>query len=109
MWAVTPATAVTLVLFAVSGAMVATRTVTGTVYGFSVAGDLGREVGATRAVTTQLGYLIGSLVGGAAFAIGGFGLLAVAFGGLLLASTLPYVSLGVEGVGLRPAPEASGS
>jgi hypothetical protein len=99
------------VLFAVSGVMVSARTVMGTVYGFSVAGDMGREVGAARAVTTQLGYLIGSLVGGAALAVGGFGLLAVAFGGLLLASTLPYVTLGAvrrSGV-LRPAPEAGGS
>ena len=91
-WAFTPTVAVTLVVFAISGAMVATRTVTATVYGFSVAGDLGREVAAARAVTTQLGYLIGSLAGGAAFALGGFPALAVAFGGLLLASTLPYVS-----------------
>jgi predicted MFS family arabinose efflux permease/ribosomal protein S18 acetylase RimI-like enzyme len=91
-WAFTPAVAVTLVVFAISGAMVATRTVTATIYGFSVAGDLGREVAAARAVTTQLGYLVGSLAGGAAFALGGFPALAVAFGGLLLASTLPYVS-----------------
>ncbi len=92
-WAFTPTVAVTLLLFAVSGAMVATRTVAGTVYGFSVAGDLGREVAAARAVTTQLGYLVGSLAGGAALALGGFPLLAVAFGGLLLASTLPYVGV----------------
>lgn len=98
-WAFTPAVAVTLVVFAVSGAMVAARTVTATVYGFSVAGDLGREVAAARAATTQLGYLVGSLAGGAAFALGGFPALAVAFGGLLLASTLPYVS-----VRLRPRP-----
>ena len=91
-WAFTPAVAVTLVVFAISGAMVATRTVVATVYGFSVAGNLGREVAAARAVTTQLGYLVGSLAGGAAFALGGFPALAVAFGGLLLASTLPYVS-----------------
>jgi predicted MFS family arabinose efflux permease len=110
-WAFTPTVAVTLVLFAVSGVMVSARTVMGTVYGFSVAGDMGREVGAARAVTTQLGYLIGSLVGGAALAVGGFGLLAVAFGGLLLASTLPYLTLDAmrrSGV-LRPAPEAGGS
>ena len=92
-WAFTPAVAVTLVVFAISGAMVATRTVVATVYGFSVAGNLGREVAAARAVTTQLGYLVGSLAGGAAFALGGFPALAAAFGGLLLASTLPYVSL----------------
>ena len=109
-WAFTPTVAVTLVLFAVAGAMVATRTVAGTVYGFQVAGDMGREVGATRAVTTQLGYLIGSLVGGAALALGGFGLLAVAFGGLLLASTLPYVTLGHarRSAVLRAAPETGG-
>jgi len=91
-WALTPGVAVTLVVFAISGAMVATRTVAATVYGFSVAGNLGREVAAARAVTTQLGYLVGSLAGGAAFALGGFPALAVAFGGLLLASTLPYAS-----------------
>jgi predicted MFS family arabinose efflux permease/ribosomal protein S18 acetylase RimI-like enzyme len=96
-WAFTPAVAVTLVVFAISGAMVATRTVTATVYGFSVAGNLGREVAAARAVTTQLGYLVGSLSGGAAFALGGFPALAVAFGGLLLASTLPYASFGLRG------------
>ncbi len=90
MWSLTPAVALTLVLFAISGAMVATRTVAGTVYGFTVAGDLGREVGTVRAVTTQLGYLIGALAGGAALALGGFALLGVAFGGLFLASTAPY-------------------
>jgi predicted MFS family arabinose efflux permease/GNAT superfamily N-acetyltransferase len=90
MWSLTPAVALTLVLFAISGAMVATRTVAGTVYGFTVAGDLGREVGTVRAVTTQLGYLIGALAGGGALALGGFALLGVAFGGLFLASTAPY-------------------
>jgi predicted MFS family arabinose efflux permease/ribosomal protein S18 acetylase RimI-like enzyme len=103
-WAFTPAVAVTLVLFALSGAMVATRTVSGTVYGFSVAGDLGREVAAARAVTTQLGYLIGSLAGGAALALGGFPLLAVAFGGLLLSSTLPYANVLLA---RRPRPAAA--
>ena len=89
-WSLSPTVALTLVLFAASGALVATRTVAGTVFGFSVAGDLGREVGTIRAVTTQLGYLIGALVGGAALAVGGFALLGVAMGGLFLASTLPY-------------------
>jgi predicted MFS family arabinose efflux permease/ribosomal protein S18 acetylase RimI-like enzyme len=92
-WSFTPAVTVTLVVFATSGALVATRTVAGTVYGFSVAGDLGREVGTVRAVATQLGYLVGALVGGAALAVGGFALLGVAFGGLFLASTLPYAAV----------------
>lgn len=89
-WAFTPMVALTLVVFAVSGAVVATRTVAGTVYGFAAAGDLGREVGTARAVTTQLGYLIGALAGGAALTIGGFALLGVVFGGLFVASTIPY-------------------
>ena len=103
-WAFTPAVAVTLVVFAISGAMVATRTVVATVYGFSVAGNLGREVAAARAVTTQLGYLVGSLAGGAAFALGGFPALAAAFGGLLLASTLPYGPSDPAGVPSWPRP-----
>lgn len=102
-WAFTPAVAVTLVLFALSGAMVATRTVTATVYGFALTGGLVREVGAARAVTTQLGYLIGSALGGAAIALGGFPLLALASGGLLLASTLPYVPLRAGGRASMPA------
>ena len=91
-WTVTPVVAITLVFFAASGALVATRTVAGTVYGFSVAGDLGREVGTVRAVTTQLGYLVGALAGGAALAVAGFAGLGVVMGGLFLASTLPYAS-----------------
>jgi predicted MFS family arabinose efflux permease len=89
-WAFTPAIPVTLALFALSAFVVASRTVAGTVYGFSVAGDHGREVGTVRAVTTQAGYLIGSLAGGIAIATGGFTLLSVALGGLFVASTLPY-------------------
>jgi len=106
-WAFTPAVAVTLVLFALSGAMVATRTVAATVYGFALTGGLVREVGAARAVTTQLGYLIGSAVGGAAIALGGFPLLAVASGALLLASTLPYLPL--RAGSRAPAPAAADS
>lgn len=92
-WSIAPSVAVTFALFGAAAFVAATRTVAGTVYGFTVAGDLGREVGAIRAATQQLGYLIGALVGGVALAVGGFEALAVAFGGLFLASTLPYVCL----------------
>ena len=84
-WTVTPMVAVALVLLR-PAALSSRRTVAGTVYGFSVAGELGREVGTVRGVTTQLGYLIGALVGGAAIAISGFALLGVAMGGLFVAS-----------------------
>ena len=105
-WGLTAGVAVTLVFFSLSAVMAATRTVSGTVYGFTVAGELGREVGVVRAVTTQLGYLIGSLAGGAAFALGGFDGLGVVFGGLFLASTLPYVAFGLA---RRPVPVAEGA
>jgi predicted MFS family arabinose efflux permease len=90
-WALTPPVGVTLLLFAAAAFVAATRTVAGTVYGFQVSGDLGREVGSIRAATTQVGYLVGSLLGGVALAVDGFSALAVVFGGLFLASTLPYV------------------
>jgi predicted MFS family arabinose efflux permease len=90
-WALTPSAWVTIALFGVAAFAAAARTVSGTVFGFSVAGELGREVGTIRATTSQLGYLIGSLAGGLALAVGGFETLALAFGGLMLASTLPYV------------------
>lgn len=93
-WAFLPGVAVTLALFGLAGFVAAARTVSGTVYGFAVAGDLRREVGAMRAATMQIGYLVGSTVGGIALAVGGFGALGIAFGGLFLASMLPYVCVG---------------
>jgi predicted MFS family arabinose efflux permease len=92
-WALTPSVGTTLLLFAAAAFVAATRTVAGTVYGFQVSGDLGHEVGSIRAVANQLGYLIGSVLGGLALALGGFSALAVVFGGLFVASTLPYVCL----------------
>jgi hypothetical protein len=71
-----------------------------------VAGELGREVGVARAVSTQLGYLIGSLAGGGAYALAGFDGLGVVFGGLFLASTLPYVAVRVA---RRPAVATEGA
>ena len=90
-WSLTHSLPLTLILFAIASVVTAARTVAGTVYGFTVAGDLGREVGAVRAATTQIGYLIGSLLGGAAIAAGGLNLLAVVYAPLFLAATLPYL------------------
>lgn len=95
-WAVTPDVATTLVLFSVAGFLAASRTVSGTVYGFVVARDEEASVGAVRAATTQIGYLLGSLVGGGALALGGFHALAIAYGGLFVASVIPYVCLRSE-------------
>ena len=107
-WGFTPGVAVTLAFFSLAAVMTSTRTVAGTVYGFTIAGDLGREVGVARAVTTQIGYLGGSLLGGAAIAVAGFAALGVVVGGLFLASTLPYVSIVLARRPVVVAPEAAG-
>lgn len=92
-WAFFPGAVATVVLMGAASFVTSARTVSATMYGFAVAGDLGREVGAMRAATMQTGYLIGSAIGGAALAVGGFEALALAFGGLFLASTLPHVCM----------------
>jgi predicted MFS family arabinose efflux permease len=90
-WAIAPTFVVTVALFSVAAFVVATRTVAATVYGFSVTGGFGREVGMIRSATSDIAYLVGSMVGGAALAVGGFQALALAFGSLFVAATLPYV------------------
>ena len=92
-WSFTRSLVLTLVLFAITSCVTATRMVAATVYGFTVAGDRGREVGAVRAATTQIGYLIGSLFGGIAIAVGGLGLLSVVYAALFVAATLPHLCL----------------
>jgi predicted MFS family arabinose efflux permease len=92
-WSIVPNVALTLVLFSVTAFIAAARVVAGTVYGFTAVGDRGREVGTIRAATNQLGYLIGSLLGGLAIAVGGFDAFAFVLGGLFLAATLPYLCL----------------
>jgi predicted MFS family arabinose efflux permease len=89
----TPNVFVTFALFGLSSCMVAARTVAGTTYGFTLAGERKLEVGAARAVITHAGYLVGSLVGGAAYAVGGLQLTGVALASLLLAAALPHVSV----------------
>lgn len=94
-WVLTPNVFVTLSLFATAGVVVAARTVVGTTYGFALAGERKLEVGAARAALTHLGYLIGSLLGGAAFAVGGHAAAGIAFGLLFLLAASPYVSMWV--------------
>jgi MFS transporter, DHA1 family, inner membrane transport protein len=93
LWAVTPDLFTTLVLFSLTAFAVAARTVSGTAYGFEVSREHRAAVGAIRTATSQIGYLIGSLAGGVALAVGGFDALALAYGGLFLAALAPYVCL----------------
>ncbi|HJQ73469.1 MAG TPA: MFS transporter [Gaiellaceae bacterium] len=90
-WIVTPHLLVTVALFGLAAAIVAARTVTGTTYGFVLAGERKLEVGGARAALTHVGYLAGSLLGGAALAIGGGAAVGIAFGSLFLAAAAPYL------------------
>jgi predicted MFS family arabinose efflux permease len=80
-WLLTPNVVVTLALFSFAAAAVAARTVVGTGYGFTLAGERKLEVGAARAAITHAAYLAGSFVGGAGLALGGYSAVGVAFGG----------------------------
>jgi MFS transporter, DHA1 family, inner membrane transport protein len=91
-WIVTPNVFVTLALFAFASLVVGARTVIGTTYGFALAGDRNLEVGSARAASTHVGYLIGSLIGGGALALGGRPTIGIAFALLALAAAIPYCS-----------------
>ena len=91
-WIITPHLLVTVALFSLAAAVVAARTVTGTAYGFALAGERKLEVGAARAAITHAGYLAGSLLGGLALATGGHAAVGVAFGLLFLAASAPHLT-----------------
>jgi DHA1 family inner membrane transport protein len=90
-WLLTPNVVVTLALFSFAAAVVAARTVVGTGYGFTLAGERKLEVGAARAAITHAAYLAGSFVGGAGLALGGYSAVGVSFGALFLGATIPYL------------------
>lgn len=106
----TPNVFVTFAFFGLSSAVVAARTVVGTAYGFTLAGARKLEVGAARAVITHGGYLVGSLVGGGAYAVGGVPLTGVTLASLLLAAALPHAAVWRASCAtprVEPAPHAA--
>ena len=102
LWTLTPNLAASFALFCVAGYIAAARTVAGTSYGFAVAPNRTLEVGAVRSVTTQLGYLLGSVVGGLALAVGGYAAVGVAFAALFAAAAIPYACYRPHGCSGRP-------
>lgn len=113
LWAVAPTIAVTVVIFCAAASAAAARTLWGTSYGFVIAGERKLEAGAVRAVATQLGYLIGSLLGGLALAVGGYALMGPVFAALFAAAALPHLCLtaracqGTRRLGLQPTVAAA--
>jgi predicted MFS family arabinose efflux permease len=113
LWTVAPTIALTAVLFCAAATAAAARTLWGTSYGFLVSGERKLEAGAVRAVAMQLGYLTGSLLGGAALAIGGYALMGPVFAALFAAAALPHLCLtarachGTRRLSLQPAGTAA--
>jgi DHA1 family inner membrane transport protein len=91
LWAFTPHVGVTVAVFSAAAYAAASRMLWGTSYGFIVAGERKLEAGALRALTSQLGYLIGSLLGGIALAMGGYPLMGVVFAALFAAAVVPHL------------------
>jgi MFS transporter, DHA1 family, inner membrane transport protein len=93
LWAVTPNLATTVALFFAAAYAAAARSLWGATYGFVVARERKLEAGALRAVATQLGYLLGSVLGGVALATGGYAVMGLVFAALFVASALPHLRL----------------
>ena len=90
-FAVRPGVGWTLALLSAAAFAAGARTLAGTSRGLDLAPGRTLEIGAVRGMTTQLGYLGGSLAGGLALAIGGYAALGAALAVLLLGATLLLV------------------
>lgn len=88
---VRPSPAASLVLFAACMAAIGGRTIAGSAFGLGAAPDQRVAVMGLRAAAVQFGYLLGAACGGAALAIGGYGLLGATLGILFLLGVAPHL------------------
>jgi DHA1 family inner membrane transport protein len=88
---VRPSPAASLVLFAACMAAIGGRTIAGSAFGLGAAPDQRVAVMGLRAAAVQFGYLLGAAVGGAALAVGGYGLLGATLGLLFLLGVAPHL------------------
>ncbi len=92
---VRPSLAVTAALIAVFMFVNAGRTMTGSSFGLGAAPSRSISVMGLRTSAIQGGYLLGAGLGGLALVLGGYRALGLAFAGLYLVGTIPYV-LGLD-------------
>ncbi len=88
---VRPSPAASLVLFAACMAATGGRTIAGSAFGLGAAPDQRVAVMGLRAAAVQFGYLVGGASGGAALAVGGYGLLGATLGILFLLGVAPHL------------------
>jgi MFS transporter, DHA1 family, inner membrane transport protein len=101
---VMPGPAFSIVLFAAVVAAMGARTLAASAFGLQSAGDDRVAIGALRAAVTQLGYLAGAALGGAALAAGGHAALTTVMalaGGL---AVIPHLALAMADAKRRPLP-----
>ena len=67
------------------------RTLAGSARGLGLAPDLRLSVTGVRTAALQSGYFVGAAVGGAALALGGYGVLGLAFAGLFVGAAIPHL------------------
>lgn len=94
------------VLLAGAGFLAGGRTLVTSAFALSTPPDVRPAITSLRAATMQLGYFVGSLVGGAALATGGYGALGLAMGLFFVgsAATLARRPLAHRAEGARPGP-----
>jgi MFS transporter, DHA1 family, inner membrane transport protein len=106
--AVSCATATRTILFSAAAFLAGSRTLVSSAYAVSLPAP--QRAGATslRASTMQFGYFIGSSVGGAALAVGGYPALGLVMASLFAAASVALVPAGRR-VATRPAASAAGA
>jgi predicted MFS family arabinose efflux permease len=86
-----PSVWVSVTFFATLCFIAGGRTLAGSARGLGLAPELRLGVTGVRAAAVQAGYFVGGAVGGAALAVGGYGLLGLAFASLFVAAAVPHL------------------
>ena len=89
--AVRPSVWVSVGLFALLCFIAGGRTLAGSARGLGLAPELRLGVTGVRAAAIQAGYFVGAAVGGAALAVGGYGMLGFAFAALFVGAAIPHL------------------
>ena len=100
----TPSAPFSTALFAVIVAAVGGRTLAASAFGLQSAPDDRVAISGIRAAMTQLGYLSGAALGGAALAAGGYSALTHALAVSFVLAVIPHIALVIAATRRRPAP-----
>ena len=101
---VTPSAGFSTALFALIVAAVGGRTLAASAFGLQSAPDDRVAISAIRAAMTQLGYLGGAALGGAALAAGGYPALTHVLALAFVLAVIPHIALVIAASRRRPAP-----